>query len=153
MKKTILLIACSFIAVAGFAQKIDRKQVPLDVKKILLTKANDTITPVWEKESGFYKASFTKGELKAEIQIKENGEWIKSIWILPYTYVPQKIKDNVLTSFPGSKVVGASIQNRTDGDYYVIEAKKKKDIQLLYYSLKSEYIKAEPKDVKQKEGK
>ena len=150
MKKTILLIACSLIAVAGFAQKIDQKQVPLEVKKTLLNKANDTLSSVWEKESGFYKALFTKGELKAEIQIKENGEWIKSIWTLPYTYVPQKIKDTVLTSFPGSKVIGASFQNRTDGDYYFIEAKKKKDIQLLYYSLKSEYIKTEPKEVKQK---
>ena len=91
--------------------------------------------------------------MKAEIQIKENGEWIKSIWTLPYTYVPQKIKDNVPTTFPDSKVIGASIQNRTDGDYYVIEAKKKKDIQLLYYSLKSEYIKTEPKEVNREEGK
>ncbi|MEI6123630.1 MAG: PepSY-like domain-containing protein [Bacteroidota bacterium] len=145
MKKIFVLFVCSLIVLASSAQKVDKSNVPLEVKKMLFTKANDTLTPVWEKTVDYYKATFTKGELKAEIQIKENAEWIKTIWSLPYTYVPQKIKDNVLTAYPGAKVVSSTIQYRTDGDYYIIEAKKKKEIQLLYYSLKSEFIKIEPK--------
>lgn len=143
MKKLSFFIAIIIFTSVAFAQKIDKNQVPQVVKTMLFTKASDTLLPTWEKSGEIYKASFTKGELAAEIEIKQTGEWLKTVWIMPYKYVPQKIKDNVIANYPSYKVMKSSIQYRTDADYYVIETKKKKDIKVLLFSLKSEFVKVD----------
>jgi len=143
MKKLILLLSIIFMVSIVSAQKIDKNQVPEAVKKMLFTKINDTLTPAWLKSGEIYNATFTKGELTASIDIKQSGEWLKTVWVMPYKYVPQKIKDNVTANYNGYKVVKSSIQYRTDGDYYIIEAKKKKDVKVLLYNLKSEFVKVD----------
>lgn len=143
MKKISFLIAVILLGSVAFAQKVEKSQVPLTVKQMLFTKVQDTLTPTWELSGEIYKASFMKGELSANVDIKQNGEWVKTVWGMPYKYVPQKIKDNVLASYADYKVVKSSIQYRTDGDYYVIETKKKKDIKILLYNLQSEFVKVD----------
>lgn len=145
MKKSLLLCLCSMIFLSSFAQKIDKKLVPMTVKNTLLVKVNDTVNPLWEMGKDFYTATLVKGELKGAIQIKENGEWIETIWTIPFTTVPNKIKDHLQKTYPDYKVTSTSIQYRSDGNYYIFEIKKKKDIQTLYYNLLNEFIKAEPK--------
>lgn len=143
MKKFSFFIAIILLGSVCFAQKIDKGQVPLVVKSMLYTKVQDTAGPTWEKAGEIYKASFTKGELLATIDIKQNGEWVKTVWTMPYKYVPQKIKDNVVANYAGYKVLNSSIEYRTDGDYYVIKSKKKKDIKTLLYNLKGEFVKVD----------
>ncbi len=145
MKKLLLFCLCSMIFLSSFAQKIDKKLVPMTVKNTLLVKVNDTVNPLWEMGKDFYTATLVKGELKGAIQIKENGEWIETIWTIPFTTVPNKIKDHLQKTYPDYKVTSTSIQYRSDGNYYIFEIKKKKDIQTLYYNLLNEFIKAEPK--------
>ena len=147
MKKFLLLCLCSVIFLPSFAQKIETKFVPMTVKNTLLVKVNDTVNPLWEKGKDFYTATLVKGELKGAIQIKETGEWIETIWTIPFSAVPNKIKDHILKTFPDYKVLSTTIQYRSDGNYYIFEIKKKKDIQTLYYNLLNEFIKAEPKTV------
>jgi hypothetical protein len=141
MKKLSFLLSIIFMVSLASAQTINKNQVPEAVKKMLFTKINDTLTPAWLKTGEIYNATFTKGELTASIDIIQSGEWIKTVWTLPYKYVPQKIKDNVTANYAGYKVVKSSIQYRADGDYYIMEAKKKKDIKVLLYNLKSEFVK------------
>jgi hypothetical protein len=141
MRKLSFFIAIIITASVAFAQKVDKSQVPRAVKTMLFTKTGDTLLPTWEKAGEIYKASFIKGELKADIDIRQTGEWIKTVWSVPYKYVPQKIKDNVIANYPAYKVMKSSIQYRADGDYYVIEAKKKKDVKVLLFSLKGEFVK------------
>ncbi|HNW89972.1 MAG TPA: hypothetical protein PKN48_09935 [Bacteroidales bacterium] len=141
MKKISFLIAVILLGTVTFAQKVEKSQVPLVVKQTLFSKVQDTLLSTWELAGEVYKASFVKGELLANVDIRQNGEWVKTVWGMPYKYVPQKIKDNVLVSYADYKVVKSSIQYRTDGEYYVIEAKKKKDIKILLYNLQSEFVK------------
>jgi hypothetical protein len=141
MKKLSLFIAIILLGSVSFAQKIDKSQVPPAVKSMLYTKVQDTVGTTWEKTGEIYTASFTKGELLANVDIKQGGEWVKTAWILPYKYVPQKIKDNVVANYAGYKVLKSSIEYRTDGDYYVIKSKKKKDVKSLLYNLKGEFVK------------
>jgi len=141
MKKLSLFIAIILLGSVSFAQKIDKSQVPPAVKSMLYTKVQDTTGPTWEKAGEMYTASFTKGELLATVDIKQSGEWIKTVWTMPYKYVPQKIKDNVAANYAGYKVVKSSVEYRTDGDYYVIQSKKKKDVKSLLYNLKGEFVK------------
>ena len=144
MKKLSLYFLMMAIGFIAFSQKIDKSQVPDPVKKLFETKINDTLTPVWEKKGDDFLATFPKAALKGEVWISSKTEWVKTIWTMPYEYVPQKIKDNVLTSYAGFKVSKASIRQSPDGDYYVIEAKKKKEIQTILYNLKGEFVKVEP---------
>lgn len=149
MKKLAVYFLLMAIGLIAYSQKIDKSQVPDAVKKMLEVKINDTLTPVWEKAGEEFMASFTKGELKALVVINSRAEWQKTVWTMPYQYVPQKIKDNVLTGYAGFKVVKASIQYRTEGDYYSIEMKKKKVVQTALYDLKGEFKKIElPGEVK-----
>jgi hypothetical protein len=149
MKKISLSLSLMTFVFFAFSQKIDKSQVPETVKKMLEVKMNDTLTPAWEKVGEDFLASFTKGEMKGQVFINSKGEWQKTVWILPYQYVPQKIKDHVHKAYEGFKVVKASIQYRTDGDFYVIEAKKKKVAETLLYNLKSEFVKSDtPGEVK-----
>lgn len=143
MKKISFCIAAILLTTLSFAQKIDKSQVPPAVKLTYFNKIHDTVAmvPSWELTGEIYKASFVKGEMTANVSIKQNGEWIKTVWGIPYQYIPQKIKDNVATGYAGFKVTKSSIQYRSDGDYYVIDIKKKKDVKSLLYNLKSEFIK------------
>jgi hypothetical protein len=143
MKKLCLYFLMMAVGMIAYSQKIDKSQVPDAVKKMFEVKINDTLTPAWEKTGEEYIASFTKGELKAQMVINSKAEWQKTVWVMPYQYVPQKIKDNILTGYAGFKVVKASIQYRADGDFYVIEAKKKKVVQTVFYNLKGEFVKVE----------
>ena len=132
------------IGLIAYSQKVDKSQVPDGVKKMFEVKTNDTLTPAWEKSGDVYVASFTKGELKAQMTISSKAEWQNTIWDMPYQYVPQKIKANVQKDYAGYKVAGSTIQYRTDGDFYVLVAKKKKDTKTLYYDLKGEFKKVDP---------
>lgn len=153
MKKLCLYFLMMAIGMVAYTQKVDKSQVPEAVKKMFEVKTNDTLTPVWEKTGEDYIASFNKGELKAQVFITSQAVWQKTVWVMPYQYVPQKIKDNLLTSYAGFKVVKASIQYRTDGDYYAIEAKKKKEVQTILYNLKGEFVKIDGKPEVKTEGK
>lgn len=141
MRKISFFVAIIFLSITAFAQKVEKSQVPPAVKSMLYTKINDTTTPTWEKAGEIYKASMTKGELLANVDIKQSGEWVRTCWVMPFKYVPQKIKDNVTANYVGYKVTKSSIEYRTDGDYYIIEAKKKKDTKVILYSLKGEFVK------------
>ena len=73
------------------------------------------------------------------------GEWKKSIYTIPIQYVPQTIKDNIAKDYPGFNVSKSYIQYSSDGDFYLIEIKKKKEVQTIKYTLKGEIVKVEPK--------
>lgn len=144
MKKVLLLIAFLLTAGAIVAQKTDPSQVPDIVKKSYKLKISDTVAPHWVKDGEFYTAAFNKGELKAEIRIRDNGEWSYTRWELNYSkYVPQKIRENVTASYPGFKVQRAVIEFNPGGEYYVITVKKKKEVQHLNYNMKYDFVKAE----------
>jgi hypothetical protein len=154
MKKLSLYFLMMAIGLVAYSQKIDKSQVPDPVKAMFHTKVNDTLTPAWERSGEDYLASFTKGELKAQMVINSKAEWQKTIWVMPYQYIPQKIKDNILTGYTGFKAVKASIQYRADGDFYVIEAKKKKEVKTITYNLKGEFVQVDPQpEVKKDEKK
>lgn len=145
MKKVVFLLVVLFFSTLGFSQKISKSDVPAAVKTTLLSKLNDTIVSQWEKEGDVYKATLLKGEMTANAYINVNGVWNKTVWFMPYKYAPKKINEYILKNFPKYKVVTMSMQFRTDGDFYVINIKLKKDIQDVTFNMKSEFVKAEKK--------
>jgi hypothetical protein len=145
MKKLVFLVVVLFFSTLGFAQKISTSQVPVAVKKTLLAKLNDTIVNQWEKDGDMYKAVMLKGEMTANAFINVNGVWNRTVWFMPYKYAPKKINEYIVKNFPKYKVTAMSMQFRTDGDFYVIDVKKKKEIQSVTFNMKSEFVRSEKK--------
>ena len=145
MKKVVFLLVVLFFSTFGFAQKVSKSEVPGPVKTTLLSKLNDTVVSQWEKDGDMYKAVLLKGEMTANAYININGVWNKTVWFMPYKYAPKKISEYITKTYPKYKVTAMSMQFRTDGDFYVIDIKLKKDIQSVTFNMKSEFVKTEKK--------
>ena len=146
MKKLIIIFA---FVVPGFciAQKV-KIEVPEVVKATFKEKITDSVAVKWEKEKDYYEASFIKSDLKGEVEIKENGEWIKTSWDVPIENIPAKIKEHILKNFAGYKVKESEIEYKADGNFYVIEIKMKKDEQSLLFNISGEFVSSTKKEVK-----
>lgn len=143
MKTIIISLSILLFGITVNAQKIASDQVPMAVVNTFKTKISDTVNVVWNLAGDVYEATFTKGELTGHIFIKSTSIWEKSVWQLPYVYVPTRIKDHVAANYKGFKVQKSFLEYRTDGDFYVIEMKKKKLIQKATYNIKCEFLKVE----------
>lgn len=141
MKKLIVLVLM-IIPFLLNAQK-GNINIPQAVLNTFKQKVLDSVTVKWEKKKEYYEANFTKNNLKAEVEIKEDGQWIKTSWEIPVEYIPSKIKTNINTAFPGYKIKEAEIEYKQDGDAYVVEVKKKKELIDLYYKINGDFIKSE----------
>lgn len=143
MKKLISVLAVVLIAGGLYAQKVAEKDVPPAVLSTFKSKITDSVSVVWSKDSALYEASFTKNNMPVEVEIKETGEWVMTEWGIPAEYLPKKIKHHVDSVYAGYKLVETTIAYRTDGNFYLIEVKKKKDTQELTYTLTCEFVKSE----------
>lgn len=142
MKKLIVLLLLAFPFFLS-AQKGNPITVPQAVLNTFKQKITDSVNVKWEKEKDYYEAKFTKNNLKAEVEIKEDGQWINTSWEIPLEYLPAKIKANITTSYPGYKIKEAEVEYRQDGDFYMVDVKKKKEELNLTYKINGEFVKSE----------
>ena len=139
------------LAISCFSQKVNEADVPDNIKSAFRSRIADTVTINWEKISTSYFAHFVKGNMNAFMEIRETGEWIKTSWSIPPEYIPARIKTHIEQNYAGYKIRTSAIEYRVDGEFYSIEAKKKKDIVILTYSIKTDFVKADKKpDLKNK---
>ncbi|MEI6764468.1 MAG: PepSY-like domain-containing protein [Bacteroidota bacterium] len=151
MKKLISLLAAVLITTGLFAQKVAEKDVPPAVLSTFKSKITDSVNVAWTKEGAIYEAAFTKNNMPVEVEIKETSEWVMTEWGIPAEYLPKKIKHHIDSVYAGFKVTETTIAYRTDGNFYVIEVKKKKDVQELTYALTCEFVKSEKIEAEKKE--
>jgi hypothetical protein len=142
MKKFIVLFILFFPFFVK-AQKGSELIVPQAVLNTFKQKITDSVNVKWEKKKDYYEASFTKNNLKGEVEIKEDGQWLKTSWEIPLEYLPSKIKSNITSSYSGYKIKETEVEYRQDGDFYVVEVKKKKEELSLTYKINGEFVKSE----------
>ncbi len=144
--KRFVIFALSLLISGGvvLAQKIKPEAVPPGVMKAYIMKIADTIPTSWEKHGPYYTARFTKSKLKASMVFQESSEWVWTRWEMDTKYVPKKVKEYITTSYPGYKIANAIVEYKPGGEYYLIGLKKGKDIPILRFGMKSEFIDVEP---------
>ncbi len=141
------LLSLAFILVIFLplsAQKIAESEVPSSVVKMYHMKMTDTVTTSWEKYDNFYTARFTKSNLKASMVFSENAEWIWTRWEIPSQYLPKKVSEHLVATYPKYKITGTTIEYKPGGEYYLVKLKKKKEKKTLRYSIKTDFVGEEP---------
>jgi hypothetical protein len=154
MKRIFLFTAIVMIVSGVMAQKIKESEVPSSVMKVYKMKQTDSLDVSWEKWDNFYTAIFTKSNLKASMVIGENAEWIWTRWEVPAQYLPKKVKEYISTNYASYKTIGAVIEYKQGGEFYLVKLKKKKVITTLRFTIKNDFVGIEPeiptKDAKDK---
>jgi uncharacterized membrane protein YkoI len=142
MKKLVVLLflVLPFVLAAQKSKPIEIPQVVLNTFKQKIT---DSVVVTWSKEKDVFEAKFSKSNMKGEVEIKEDGQWINTSWELSLEFLPAKIKSHISTTYPGYKVKEAEIEYRQDGNFYIVEVKKKKETLDLTYTIAGEFVKSE----------
>ncbi len=144
MKKLFALSIAVVIVSASFGQNIDESKIPDAVKNSFNAKFANIKVSKWEKEDTIYSAEFLMDESATEAEFSEKGSWLNTEWGVPLEYTPHAIKEYLDSSYAGYKLKEINVMDfPTDGKLYVAEINKKKDCQKVYFSLKSEFKKAE----------
>jgi hypothetical protein len=145
MKKLFAFGIVILFATASFSQKIDETKVPASVLSTLKSKFMNATGVVWTQEDTIYAAEFMLDDSKTEMKIDKKGAWINTEWEMPVEYTTQGIKKYVDSVYTHSKIKEFAVMDLPgDGKVYVVEICKKKDCHKVYFSLTSQFKKAEP---------
>jgi hypothetical protein len=150
MKPFVTLVVCLFIGQWSLAQKINKADVPDAVLKTFESRMTDSLSVSWEKKDMNYFARFTKNNLHAVMQIAGNSDWILTQWDIPSEYLPKKLKDYLKEKYASYKIVNSKIEYKPGAEFYLVTVKRKKMVQVLRFSVKSEFIGIEPASVPEK---
>lgn len=150
MKKILIGALCMSLCLSVFSQKVSPSQIPDPVLKTFRTKLADSLAAVWEKSGTVYLAAFTKNKLKGQISIAENGDWNYTRWEVPVEFIPNKIREYLKTNYPAFKIRSASIEYKPGGEFYLIGLQQKKELPVLRFTIKSEFVAVEPAEIKKK---
>lgn len=144
MKKLFIVTIVLIFSAPCFSQKIDEADVPDAVKSTFKTRFPGTTDIKWEKKDTLYNATFLMGTTATEAEYNEKGTWIETEWEIPVEYTPKAIKSYLDTAFTGYKLNEIELMDYpVDGKLYKAEISKKKDCEIIYFTLKSEYKKTE----------
>jgi len=142
MKKLLIICIVALFATATFGQTIEESQVPESVINALKAKFPNVKVTKWEKKDTIYFAEFLMNETATEAEFNAKGPWQSTEWNVPVEFTPKKINDYISDNYEGYKLKKISINDfPVDGKMYVAEINKKKDCEVLYFSLKSEFKK------------
>jgi hypothetical protein len=144
MKQILLIALCLMIGQFAMAQKISKADVPAGVLKTFESKMPDTIPVQWERSGTDYIGKFVKNDLHAAIYISGKEEWVMTVWGIPVTYLPGKLKKYIIEKYPGYKATQASIEYKPGSENYLVSIKKKKAFSVLRFSIKSDFVGVEP---------
>jgi hypothetical protein len=128
----------------AFSQKIKASEVPQGILKAYQMKVIDTLTTNWEKIGSYYTAHFTKSNLKASMVFQESSEWIWTRWEIATQYLPKKVKEYITANYPKYKIASAIIEYKPGGEFYLVGLKLKKEMPVLRFNIKSEFVAIEP---------
>ncbi|NTW32316.1 MAG: hypothetical protein HGB12_06790 [Bacteroidetes bacterium] len=142
MKKLLIISVVAFFATASFGQTIEESQVPESVLNTLKVKYPNVKVTKWEKKDSIYTAELLMNQTATEVELNDKGTWKSTEWPVPVEYTPKKINDYISLNYIGYKINEVSISDfPVDGKMYITEISKKKDCEVLYFSLKGEFKK------------
>ena len=78
MKKSILVLAMAFIALAANAQKVKEGDVPPAIKASFTRAHPNCKVDKWEKEGNNYEAEFTENKIECSSDFGPNGQVLET---------------------------------------------------------------------------
>mgnify|MGYP003395494714 CR=1 FL=1 len=108
MKKSILLFAMAFVALAVNAQKVKEADVPPAIKAAFTKMHPNAKVDKWEKEGTNYEAEFTENKVETSVELGPNGQLIATEIEINVSELPKAIAEYCAKNMPGKKIAEAS---------------------------------------------
>lgn len=108
MKKTILITAFLYAALAASAQKIKEKDVPPAVKNTFSKVYPQVKEAKWEKEGENYEAEFEQGRTESSVLIDSNGKILETEVEIAVQDLPATVKDYVQKTYNNASIKEAA---------------------------------------------
>jgi hypothetical protein len=130
MKNSLkLLFALCLLNIVGIAQKVETKDVPLQVQKMFTAKFPKATDVKWEIENKKdFEANFKIGNVEQSATFDKSGEWLETEIEISISQLPAAVSQSVKKEFPDYKFKEASsIDSKINGKCYEVEISKGKD--------------------------
>lgn len=108
MKKSILVLAMAFIALAANAQKVKEADVPPAIKAAFVKAHPNAKVDKWEKEGNNYEVEFTENKIESSVDLGPNGQILETETEIAVTALPKGVADYCTKNMPGKKIKEAS---------------------------------------------
>jgi hypothetical protein len=142
MKNLVFILAIILWANnINYAQKLNPKDVPLQIANDFKGRFPEATGVKWQKEGKFLQAFFVNDGNKMVAEY-DNNTWVKTKWIIPGNIAPTKIKEYVGKYYQGYKIKEIFFvdTNYSERDYEVEISKNKKDITRLIFDISCNFI-------------
>jgi len=124
MKKTAVTLVVMLFATLTFSQKIQKKNVPANVKSTFQKKYPTATAVKWDKEGENYEASFDLNKRDNSVLIDAQGYIVETEVEIELTQLPKSILDYVKTHYAGKQAKeGAKITDAKGAVTYEVEIK------------------------------
>jgi hypothetical protein len=108
MKKTVIMLAASVIALTACAQKVKESDIPAIVKEAFKKQHSDAKEVKWEKEGANYEAEFEVGETEQSVLIDATGAILETEVEITVDALPAAAKEYVTKHYKGMKIKEAA---------------------------------------------
>jgi len=108
MKKLALMTVAGMITSLSFAQKLQEKDVPVQVKTSFQKQFPDAKETKWEKEKGNYEAEYEMKETDCSVLIDASGNILEKEVEISLIELPAKAKEFVSKNYSGQKIKEAA---------------------------------------------
>lgn len=124
MKKTGVTMVVMLFATVSFAQKMQEKNVPANVKSIFQKQYPSATKVKWDKEGENYEASFDLNKTDNSVLMNAQGNIIETEVEIELNQLPIGILDHVKTHYAGKQAKeGAKITDAKGIVTYEVELK------------------------------
>ncbi|MES2780716.1 MAG: PepSY-like domain-containing protein [Bacteroidota bacterium] len=126
MKKLLLMMAAAMITSLAFAQKMNEKDVPAEVKVAFTEQFTGATATKWEKEKGQYEVEFVWNKKEQWALFDERGNLVETEVEVLLTDLPQGVLAYMKTHYVSEKIKEATrITNGKGVVTYEVEIKGK----------------------------
>lgn len=108
MKKLALMTVTAMITSLTFAQKLQEKDVPVQVKTAFQKQFPNTKEAKWEKEGNNFEAEFELNNTEQSVLLDAQGNLIETEIEIAVNQLPNGVLDYIKTNYQGEKVKEAA---------------------------------------------
>jgi len=109
MKKISVIMVALLFATFGFAQKMQKKNVPANLKSNFQKKYPQATAVKWDKEKQNYEASFKLNNKDHSVLMDANSTILETEVKTDLVKIPKAILTYIKTNYAGTKPKGAAI--------------------------------------------
>jgi len=132
MKKLALMMVAAMITSLTFAQKLNEKDVPTQVKTAFQKQYPNVKETKWEKENGNYEAEFEVKEIEYSVLMDAAGNILETENEIALNQLPNGVLAYINANYKGQKVKGAA--KITDGNGVETYEAEIKEMDLIFDS-------------------